>query len=95
MASNQRQPAQSRSPAPTPELLSLAEILYGLADTFVFNMTDRVLDGYIRTVGHRTDEDLNRAYLKVLRECRYMPRPAELLEACGMPKSYRDGSKPE
>jgi hypothetical protein len=76
-------------------LLSLGEIIYGLAETFGFNMTDRAADAYRATVGHRTDEDLNRAYLTVLRDSRYMPRPSDLLEACGIPKSYRDGRRPE
>ena len=73
----------------------MGDILYGLAEVFGFNMTVRARDAYIATVGHRTDEDLNRAYLSVLRDSRFMPRPSDLLEACGIPKSYRDGSKPE
>lgn len=93
MASRQSPP--TKSPAPTPGLLTLADIIYGLAEVYGFNMTDRVRDAYIATVGHRTDEDLNRAYLSVLRDSTYMPRPAQLLSACGIPKVYRDGSKPE
>jgi len=92
---NTRQQTTKPSPEPTPKLLSLGEILYGLAEVFGFNMTDRARDAYIATVGHRTDEDLNRAYLSVLRDSRFMPRPSDLLEACGIPKSFRDGSKPE
>ena len=95
MAKQSSQPAQTKSPEPTPKLLSLGEIIYGLAEVFGFNMTDRARDAYIATVGHRTDDDLNRAYLSVLRDSRFMPRPSDLLEACGIPKSYRDGSKPE
>ena len=91
----QPHPTAKPSPEPTQRLLSLGEIIYGLAEVFGFNMTDRARDAYIATVGHRTDEDLNRAYLSVLRDSRFMPRPSDLLEACGIPKTYRDGSKPE
>ena len=94
MAGPKQQTAKP-SPEPTPKLLSLGEIIYGLAEVFGFNMTDRARDAYIATVGHRTDEDLNRAYLSVLRDSRFMPRPAELLAACGIPKVYRDGTRPE
>ena len=73
----------------------MGEILYALAEVFGFTMTDRARDAYIATVGHRTDQDLNRAYLSVLRNSRFMPRPADLLEACGVPRSYRDGRKAE
>ena len=91
-----RQPQTLKpSPEPTPKLLSLGEIIYGLAEVFGFNMTDRARDAYIATVGHRTDEDLNRAYLHVLRESRFMPRPSDLLDACGIPKVYRDGTRAE
>ena len=92
---NRQQPTPTRSPEPMRGSLTLGEILYGLAEVFGFAMTDRARDAYIATVGHRTDEDLNRAYLTVLRESRFMPRPADLLDACGIPKSFRDGSKPE
>ena len=92
---NNRQPTQTRSQQPTPGLLTLADIIYGLAEVYGFNMTDRARDAYIATVGHRTDEDLNRAYLSVLRDSTFMPRPSTLLAACGIPKVYRDGSKPE
>ena len=95
MAKNPQSPTQTKSPEQTPGLLSLGDILYGLADVFGFNMTDAAMNGYVVTVGHRTDEDLNKAYLQVLRDSRFMPKPSELLSACGIPKVYRDGSKPE
>ena len=76
-------------------MLSLGDILHGLAEVFKFDMTERAENAYIATVGHRTDEDLNKAYLSVLRTMRFMPRPADLLDACGIPKQFRDGSRPE
>ena len=95
MAKRPQSETQPKSNERMPGLLTLGDILYGLADVFGFNMTDAARDAYIATVGHRTDEDLNKAYLQVLRDSRFMPKPSELLSACGIPKVYRDGSKPE
>ena len=82
-------------PSQTRRQLGLSEILLSLADVFAFNMTEKAMQAYAATVGHRTDEDLNKAYLSVLRTSRFMPRPSDLLDACGIPKQFRDGSKPE
>ena len=91
-----RQPTPtSESEKPKPDLLSLPEILFSLADVFKFNMSDRALNAYLATVGHRTDADLNKAYHLILRDSRFMPTPSELLESCGIPKVFRDGSRPE
>jgi len=99
MAKQQTSPQLKESPESTPKLLTLGEILYSLAETLGpasrFTLTDRALDAYVLTVGHRTDEDLNRAYRVILRANRFMPSPSEFLDACGIPKVYRDGSKPE
>ena len=99
MANRHAAPPPKESPESTPKLLTLGEILYSLAETLGpasrFTLTDRALDAYVLTVAHRTDEDLNRAYRAILRANRFMPSPSELLDACGIPKSFRDGSKPE
>lgn len=92
---NQQSVKQSGSTERTRKLLSLGEILHVLADIFRFDMSGPVETAYIATVGHRTDEDLNRAYLSVLRTERFMPKPADLLDACGIPKQFRDGTRPE
>ena len=88
-------PQTSKSAEPKLGLRSLPEILYGLAEVYKFNMTERALEAYMVTVGHRTDEDLNKAYKEILRQARYMPTPAELLEQCGPLKLRRDGTRPE
>ncbi|HEV2174010.1 MAG TPA: hypothetical protein VGR71_10600 [Nitrospira sp.] len=82
----------------TPGLLSLGEILVSLADTLgrgQFTLTDPAITAYTVTLGHRTDEDLNKAYRTILRNSRFMPSPAELLDACPVMKIRRDGSRPE
>jgi hypothetical protein len=82
-------------PSPTRGLLKLKDILLNLADVFKFEMTERAMSAYVLTVQHRTDEDLNRAYREVLRDSKFMPKPSELLEACGILRVRRDGSRPE
>jgi hypothetical protein len=79
----------------TANLKSLGEILISLADVYRFNLTNPAQDAYVLTVGHRTDKDLNNAYRAILRNNKFMPTPAELLEACGIMKVRRDGSRPE
>ena len=76
-------------------MLSLGEILLSLAEVFKYDMTDRALAAYTFTLQHRTDEDLNKAYRTALRELRFMPKPAELLEACGILRIRRDGTGPD
>jgi hypothetical protein len=59
-----------------------------LADTLGhksrFVLTDKSLGAYVLTVGHRSLEDLNRAYREILRDEDFMPSPARLLVACGV-----------
>ena len=75
--------------------LSLGEILSSLAEVFRYPLTDRAERAYVHTVGHRTDKDLNDAYRTVLRDFKRMPTPSELLEACGILRVRRDGTRPE
>lgn len=75
----------------------LREIISKLAEGFGQEANEEMLTLYQDTAGHRTDEDLDRAY-RVLREdenLRRMPSPGAFLAACGIPMVYRDGSKPE
>jgi hypothetical protein len=69
-----------------PTLLDAASITLRLAKVYKFGVVDNeVMDAYLRTVGHRSLVDLNKAYDAILREKerRFMPTPGELLAACG------------
>lgn len=78
-------------------LKHLREIISKLAEGFGQEANEEMLTLYQDTAGHRTDEDLDRAY-RVLREdenLRKMPSPGRFLAACGIPKVYRNGTRPE
>jgi len=75
----------------------LRAIVTRLAKAFGKDVDEEFLMIYQDTAGHRTDEDLDRAY-KTLRESddlKYMPTSGQFLAACGIPRVYRDGRKPE
>jgi hypothetical protein len=80
-------------PSQTQPLLSLSEVVLSLADVFGFRMTDRAMHAYALALGYRTDEDLNAAYVKLLRDSRFMPKPGEILDACPVLRVRRDGSR--
>ena len=78
-------------------LRHLREIVTRLARIYGVTVDEEMLLEYQEVAGHRTDEDLDKA-LAVLRgdeTLKKMPRPAELRAACGIPKIYRNGKKPE
>ncbi len=75
----------------------LREIVTKLARIFGASVDEELLMLYQEECGHRTDEDLDVAY-KALRgdeSLKKMPTPSQLRAACGIPKVYRDGRKPE
>ena len=72
------------SQQPTLPLLNCAQIVQALADVFRLNLTPAALNAYVITVGHRSEEDLNKAYRGVLRNKKFMPTPSELLDECGI-----------
>ena len=78
-------------------LRHLREIVGRLARIYGVTVDEEMLVEYEAEAGHRTDEDLDKA-LGVLRgdeTLKRMPTPAQFREACGIPKIYRDGRKPE
>lgn len=77
------------SQPPMPKLLSCGEIVQNLADVFRVNLTAGAMSAYVLTVGHRSSEDLNKAYRQILRDARFMPTPGDLLDACGILKESR------
>jgi hypothetical protein len=78
-------------------LRHLREIVARLARIYGVTVDEEMLLEYEAEAGHRTDEDLDKA-LGVLRgdeTIRKMPTPAYFRYACGTPKVYRDGTRPE
>lgn len=78
-------------------LRHLREIVGRLARIYGVTVDEEMLAEYEAEAGHRTDEDLDKA-LKVLRAdetLKRMPTPAQFRVACGTPKIYRDGTRPE
>lgn len=72
-----------------PSPLSCVEIVKTLADVFQYPLSDRALNAYVFTVGHRSEEDLNKALREILRNWPKMPTPSELLDACGILRERR------
>jgi hypothetical protein len=56
-----------------------------LAKIYKFTIDDEVMDAYVIGCGHRSLEDLNLAYQKILRDedQKFMPTPGQLRAACG------------
>jgi hypothetical protein len=78
-------------------LRHLRDIVGRLARIYGVTVDEEMLAEYEAEAGHRTDEDLDQA-LGVLRgdeTLKRMPRPSELRAACGIPKIYRNGTRPE
>ena len=75
----------------------LREIVCRLARIYGVIVDEEMLTEYEAEAGHRTDDDLDKA-LGVLRgdeNLKRMPTPAQFRAACGIPKVYRDGTRPE
>jgi hypothetical protein len=68
-----------------------------LANNYGVVVTPALIQSFESYVGHRTDEDIEKALTDIMkfRESTRMPTTAEFLRACGIPKVYRNGSKPE
>ena len=78
-------------------LRHLREIVGRLARIYGVTVDEETLAEYQAEAGNRTDEDLDKA-LGVLRgdeTLKRMPTPAQFRAACGTPKVYRDGTRPE
>jgi hypothetical protein len=78
-------------------LRHLREIVARLARIHGVTVDEDMLLEYQETVGHRTDEDMDKAF-KALRgdeTLHRMPSPGLFHERCGIPKIYRNGTKPE
>jgi hypothetical protein len=75
----------------------LREIVTKLARIFGVDADEAFLTMYQEEAGHRTDEDLDKAYAAIRGDetLKRMPTPAQFRGACGVPKVYRDGTKPE
>ena len=76
-------------------LRRLREIVGTLAHIFGETVSEEFLAPYEQEAGHRTDEDLERAYaaLRGDETLRKMPTPAMFRAACGIPRFYRDGKR--
>ena len=78
-------------------LRHLRNVVTRLARIYGVTVDEEMLLEYEAEAGHRIDADLDRA-LSVLRgdeTLKRMPTPAQFRAACGTPKVYRDGSRPE
>lgn len=75
----------------------LREIVTALARIFGITADEEFLALYEAEAGHRTDEDLEKAFgvLRGDESLRRMPTPAQLRGACGIPRVYRDGKVPD
>jgi hypothetical protein len=75
----------------------LRGIVAKLARIFGVTADEELLGLYEEVAGHRTDEDMDQAYQNILRDetLKRMPTPGQFLERCGVPKVYRDGTRPE
>jgi hypothetical protein len=74
----------------------LREIVTKLARIFHETADEDFLMLYQEEAGHRTDADLDKAY-KAIRgddSLKKMPTPSQFRAQCGIPKVYRDGTRP-
>jgi len=78
-------------------LSHLRAIVAKLARIFGATADEELFGLYEERVGHRIDADMDAAYLALTSDptLRKMPTPAQFLQACGIPRVYRDGSRPE
>ena len=78
-------------------LKRLREIVGALARIWHETADEQFLKLYEDAAGHRTDEDIERAYRALLEDdtLRRMPTPSQFRVSCGIPKVYRDGTRPE
>ena len=78
-------------------LKRLREIVGALARIWHETADEQFLKLYEDAAGHRTDEDIERAYRALLEDdtLRRMPTPSQFRASCGIPKVYRDGTRPE
>jgi len=75
----------------------LRGIVAKLARIFGVTVDEELLSLYEERVGHRTDQDMDTAYRVLSQDetLKRMPTPAMFLAACGVPKVFRDGTRPE
>ena len=75
----------------------LRSIVRKLCEIFGKECTETLLESYRQVAGHRTDADLDAAYRTILRDetLTRMPSTGRFLEACGVLREYRDGTRPE
>ena len=75
----------------------LRGIVAKLARIFGVTADEELLSLYEERAGHRTDQDMDTAYRVLSQDetLKKMPTPAQFLAACGVPKIYRDGTRPE
>ena len=75
----------------------LREIVTKLALIFGVTADEELLELYQQEAGHRTDEDLDKAFAAIRGDetLKKFPTPGAFRSACGIPKIYRDGSRPE
>ena len=78
-------------------LKRLREIVGALARIWHETADEQFLKLYEDAAGHRTDEDIERAYRALLEDdtLKRMPTPIQFRASCGIPKVYRDGTRPE
>ena len=81
----------------THPLSVLRELVSKLARAYGAEVDEEMLEVYCDVLGHRTDMDLQAGYKSILREesIKKMPTPQQYLSWCGIPKVFRDGSRPE
>lgn len=81
----------------THPLAHLRGIVRKLALIFGRTADEELLVLYQEEAGHRTDADLDKGYAAIRGDgaLKKMPTPAQFRAACGIPKVYRDGTRPE
>ena len=74
----------------------LRDVVTKLARIFHETADEEFLMLYQEEAGHRTDADLDKAYAAIRGDetLKKMCTPAQFRSACGIPKVYRDGSRP-
>lgn len=75
----------------------LRELVRKLARNYGAVPDAAMFELFEQAAGHRTDEDLDKGYLDILKfaETHRMPTAQQFLRACGIPRVYRNGTKPE
>ena len=77
-------------------LAHLREIITKLARIFNVKADEDFLILYQEEAGHRTDADLDKAYKAIRGDdtLKKMPTPGQFRAQCGIPRIYRDGTRP-